>query len=230
MSAQPYIIDCEQGSSVWLAARRGIVTASRCADVVAMLKKGGEAAARKNYRSELMCEILTGLTTERFVSRDMEWGTANEPFARAAYELEQDVMVETVGFVLHPDIPKFGCSPDGFLGDEGLVECKCPATSTHLGWVLEGKVPLEHAPQMLAEMACTGRKWVDFCSYDPRLPAHLQLFVKRFERDEKFIAALEEEVVRFNAELEEMLAKLPQGGPQAVVGILDAVNEDEMEF
>jgi hypothetical protein len=226
------VIDCEQGSPVWLAARRGLVTASRCADVLAMLKKGGEKAERRNYRADLIVEILTGMTTEHYITREMEWGVAQEPFARAAYELECDVMVETTGFVLHPDVARFGASPDGLVGEEGMIQIKCPNTATHLGWMLEGSVPLEHAPQMLAEMACTGRQWSDFVSFDPRLPKHLQLFVRRFERDDTLVAQLEAEVIRFNGEIEDLLAKLPQapesGAGQPIVNILDYMPHDEM--
>ena len=225
---------CQQGSPVWWAARRGMVTASRCADVLALLKKGGEGAARRNYREELIVEILTGLSAERYVSREMQWGIEQEQFARAAYELEQDVMVETCGFFVHPDIACFGASPDGLVGRDGLMQIKCPNTATHLGWMLEGKVPLEYAPQMLAEMACTGRAWNDFVSFDPRLPKHLQLFVRRFHREEALISQLETEVVRFHLEVEEFLARLPQATEgqsnlaQPIVSVLDELITDEM--
>lgn len=132
LNSQPHVIDCQHGSEVWLAARRGLVTASRCADVIAVLKKRGaggelqEKSERRNYRNELVVEILTGLTPERYVSREMEWGIEQEQFARAAYELEKDVMVETTGFVLHPEVAKFGASPDGLVGADGMIQIKCP--------------------------------------------------------------------------------------------------------
>jgi hypothetical protein len=218
----------EQGSELWVAARCGLVTASRCADVVAMTKKG-ESAARRNYRSELIVEILTGQPYPRYVSQEMQWGIDQEPFARAAYELERDVLVETCGFVLHPDLARFGASPDGLVGDDGLIQIKCPNTTTHLGWMLAGTIPVEHAPQMLAEMSCTGRAWCDFVSFDPRLPSHLQLFIRRYDHDEQMISTLEAEVVHFNAEIEDVLRALPQG-PQPVLCILDQVDPEEMEF
>lgn len=223
------LANCEQGSELWLEARCGLVTASRCGDATAMTRKGDEKAERRNYRAELICEILTGQPYPRYVSQEMQWGIDQEPFARAAYELQRDVLVETCGFVLHPDIPRFGASPDGLVGDHGLIQIKCPNTSTHLTWILAGTIPVEHMPQMLAEMACTGRAWCDFVSYDCRLPAHLQLFVRRFARDEKLIATLEAEVVHFNAEIEGVLAALPQQ-PQGVVLSMDQVDPDELQF
>src|SRR5579864_7292383 len=129
--------ELEQGSQRWREARCGLVTASRCADVVASVKKG-EAAPRRNYRTELVIEILTGQPAEQYVTREMQWGADQEQFARAAYELERDVLVETCGFVIHPDISRFGCSPDGLVGEDGLIQIKCPTTATHLSWILAG--------------------------------------------------------------------------------------------
>lgn len=218
----------EQGSELWIQARVGLVTASRCADVIAMTKKG-EGADRRNYRTELICERLTGQPYPQYVSQEMQWGRDQEPFARAAYELQRDVLVETAGFIVHPRIAKFGASPDGLVGDDGMIQIKCPTTKTHLEWMLGGVTPVEHMAQMLAELSCTERAWCDFVSFDPRLPEHLQLFVRRFERNDKLIAALESEVQHFNYELEETLAALP-AKPQGIVIAMDAPNADEMEF
>lgn len=220
--------EMEQGSDEWAQARCGMVTASRCGDVVAM-KKGVELAARRNYRSELTCEILTGVPYPQYISKEMQWGIDQEPFARAAYELQKDVLVETCGFILHPGVDRFGASPDGLVGEDGLIQIKCPNTSTHLAWMLSGSIPVEHMPQMLGEMSCTQRAWCDFVSYDPRLPEHLQLYVRRFVRDAKLIAVLEREVEHFNQELDELLAALPQK-PQGVVLSMDQVAEDEVQF
>lgn len=218
----------EQGSELWLEARCGIPTASRCGDMIAMTKKG-ESADRRNYRTELIVEILTGLPYPRRVTLEMQWGIEQEPFARAAYEMQRDVLVETCGFVLHPGITRFGASPDGLVGDDGVIQIKCPNTSTHLSWMLAGVVPVEHCPQMLAEMACTGRAWCDFVSFDPRLPAHLQLFVRRFARDENLIATLETEVVHFNAEIDGVLAALPQQS-HGIVLAMEATDPEELQF
>lgn len=223
------LAELEQGSELWAQARCGLVTASRCGDVIAMTKKG-ESADRRNYRTELICERLTGVPYPQFVSREMQWGREQEAFARAAYEMQRDVLVETVGFVPHPTIALFGCSPDGYSGDRGMVQFKCPATTTHLTWMLSGAIPVEHVPQLLGELACNPeREWIDFASYDPRLPAHLQFFARRFARDQKLIATLESEVVHFNAEIEQVLALLPQQ-PQGVVLSMDRTDADELQF
>jgi hypothetical protein len=218
----------EQGSDEWAHARCGNVTASRAADVVATIKSG-EAAVRRNYRTEIICEILTGEPYPRYKSPEMQWGIDQEPFARAAYEIDRNVMVDVCGFVLHPEVDRFGASPDGLVPDEGMIQIKCPNTSTHISWMLAGTVPLEHMPQMIAEMSCTGREWCDFVSYDPRLPEHLRLFVRRFARDNSFIGAMEREVRKFNKEIDDVLASLP-AAPQPIAEILDWPKGDEVEF
>jgi hypothetical protein len=122
--------------------------------------------------------------------------------------MQYDCMVDTVGFALHPSIERFGASPDGFVGDDGIVEFKCPATATHLDYLLAGVVPEDYHAQMLTEMACTGRQWVDFVSFDPRLPTRLQLFVRRFPRDDAKIAEIEAKVERFLEEIDVVLGSL----------------------
>lgn len=201
------LILCEQRSDEWRAIRAGKVTASRISDVLAEIKKG-EAATRRNYKAEIIAEILTGIPADNYVSKEMQWGIDNEPFARAAYEIAQDATVDTVGFAIHPSIARFGASPDGFVSDIGLVEFKCPNTSTHLDYILAGEVPSEYQPQMLAAMACTGREWCDFVSFDPRLPERFQLFVRRFYRHEGRIREMELKVERFLGEVDEVLARL----------------------
>ena len=216
----PTIIHCEQGSPAWKQARCGHITASRCGDVIAATKRG-EAAARANYRIEIISEILTGVPVEQYVTREMQWGIDQEPNARLAYELACGVMVESCGFAIHPTIKGFGASPDGFLGTDGLVQFKCPTTKTHLEWILAGVVPVEHCPQMLAELSVTGRAWCDFVSFDPRLPKHLQLFIVRFERIEKLVTEIEREVIHFIHEIGAVMAALPQsaGEPCEVIEI-----------
>jgi hypothetical protein len=228
MSNEPEHIDCEQGTEFWKQLRSGLVTASRCGEMISTTKRG-ESAKRRDYRTELVCEILTRQPYPHVVTKEMQWGTEQEPFARAAYELERDVLVETCGFVLHPDISRFGCSPDGFVGDDGLLQIKCPTTFTHLTWMMAQTVPLEHMPQMLAEMSCTGRSWCDFMSYDPRLPAPLQRFICRYERNEQFVSTIEAEVVKFNSEIANYISQLP-GGPQLVVDTLDQAAKDERDW
>lgn len=204
----PIIEGLEQGTAEWLQTRIGIVTGSRVADVMAKLvRKDGEPQCRKDYRAELVSEILTGRAAEHYVSPAMQWGVDTEVFARNAYEIEV-AEVEAVGFALHPSISRFGASPDGLVGTDGLVEFKCPTTATHLEYVIAGDVPSQYHWQMLAEMACAERKWCDFVSYDPRLPKRLQLFVRRFERDDVRIAAMEAEVERFLVELDSLVEKV----------------------
>jgi putative phage-type endonuclease len=202
------LVEVEQQSPEWLAMRVGCVTGSRMADVMAKLKrKEGEAQCRQDYKAEIVCEILTGRATEHYVSPAMEWGIENEIFARNAYEVEVGD-VQQVGFALHSSIKRFGASPDGLVGADGLVEFKCPNTATHIEYIIQGVVPAEYHWQMLAEMACAERQWCDFVSYDPRLPKRLQLFVRRFEREDARIIEMETEVVKFLAEVDELIAKL----------------------
>lgn len=195
-----------QGSAEWHAIRCGRVTASRVADVVAKTKSGW-GASRANYAAELIAERLTGEPAERFTNAAMQWGTDHEPDARAAYEFFRDAAVAEIGFVDHPSIPMTGASPDGLVGDDGLVEIKCPNTATHLDTLLSQNVPAKYVTQMLWQMACTGRKWCDFVSFDPRLPESMSMFVKRVVRDDKRIAELETEVAAF---LQEISAKIEQ--------------------
>lgn len=222
-------LDVVQGSEEWLQARVGLVTGSRCFDAFSKTEKGKYTAARAKYCSELICERLTNRPYPRKVTPEMQWGIDKEPLARAAYENHAGVLVDTCGFVLHPEIDRFGASPDGLVGDDGLIQIKCPATLTHIAWLRAGTVPLEHMPQMVAEMSCTGRDWCDFVSFDPRLPRHLQLFVRRFDRDNKLIHAIEANVDHFNAEIDQSLAGLPEK-PQAIAEVLEWPKLDEPEY
>lgn len=198
-----------QGSPEWLAARAGKVTASRLADVIGKQKDGKTyLAARANYLFELLCERLSGASEPGFVSREMLWGTEQEPFARQAYEARCGVEVYEVGFVDHPEIAMSGASPDGFVLEDGLVEIKAPLTSTHVATLDSGTVPSRYVTQIQWQLACTGRAWCDFVSYDPRLPPGLQLFVKRVPRDVSMILELEGEVVSFLRELDAKVARL----------------------
>jgi len=199
----------EQRTTEWHTARLGKVTASRVADVIAKTKTG-YGASRANLMADLICERLTGQPASTFSNAAMEWGTEQEPHARAAYSARTGELVEEVGFIDHPRIANSGASPDGLVADEGLVEFKAPATATHLDTLLAGDVPSKYIAQIQFQMACTGRKWCDFCSYDPRLPEHLRMFVKRVERDDDYIKMLEGEVTVFLAELEEKLSKLQE--------------------
>lgn len=191
----------EQGTPEWHAARRGKVTASRVADVIAKTKSG-PSASRGNYMAELLCERLTGESAPCFMNDAMRWGTEKEPEARAAYCFHHDAEVEQIAFVDHPTIDNAGASPDGLIGEDGLLEIKCPLTATHLDTLASGKPAQKYITQMQWQMACTGRQWCDFVSYDPRLPEAMRLFVVRIPRDPAFIAELETEVSAFLSELD----------------------------
>lgn len=192
----------EQGSDEWFAARLGKVTASRVADVMAKTKSG-YSASRSNYMAELICERLTGRTAERFTNSAMQWGSDTEPQARAAYEFMTDNEVTQVGLIDHGYIQMFGASPDGMIEDDGLLEIKCPNSATHIDTLLTETIAGKYITQMQVQMACTGRKWCDFVSFDPRLPAEMQLWIRRVDRDDAFIREMESEVVKFLAELDE---------------------------
>jgi putative phage-type endonuclease len=197
----------DQGSDQWFAARIGKVTASRVADVIAKTKTGF-STSRDNYMAQLVCERLTGQKGESFTNAAMQWGTETEPLARLSYEVAQNVLVDEVGFVPHPSIIMAGASPDGLVGDDGLLEIKCPNTATHIETLLSQTVPGKYNTQMQFQMACTNRSWCDFVSFDNRLPSELQLFVKRVPRDNMYIRLMEEEIVKFLNELDIKIAQL----------------------
>jgi putative phage-type endonuclease len=197
----------DQGSPEWLAARCGKVTASRAADVIAKTKSGW-GASRANYMGELIAERLTGTPAEKYTNAAMQWGTDTEAAARAAYQFEKMTPVVKVGFVPHPSIAMAGASPDGFVGDDGLIECKCPNTATHIETLLGQSVPSKYICQIQFQIACTGRQWCDFVSFDPRLPESMSLFVQRVHRDGEAIEYLEKEIRAFISEMDEKLAAL----------------------
>ena len=197
----------DQGSEEWFTIRIGKVTASRVADVIAKTKTG-YSASRDNYMAQLVCERLTNQKGESFSNAAMQWGTETEPLARISYEVAHNVLVDEVGFVPHPTIEMAGASPDGLVGDDGLLEIKCPNTATHIETLLSQTVPGKYNTQMQFQMACTGRLWCDFVSFDNRLPAELQLFVKRVPRDNMYIRLMEEEIVKFLNELDIKIAQL----------------------
>lgn len=199
----------EQNTPEWFAQRLGRVTASRVADIIAKTQSGA-AASRKNYLAQLVAERLTGQAADSFKSGAMQHGTETEPMARMAYETETGQMVTEVAMIKHPKIEMAGASPDGLVGEDGLVEIKCPNTSTHIATLMADKAPSGYMAQMQWQMACTGRDWVDFVSFDPRMPEDMQLFIKRVPRDEKLIAEYEAEVIKFLAEVQETVDKLIQ--------------------
>lgn len=191
----------KQQTPEWFAARLGKATGSRISDIVAKTKTG-YAASREDYMFQLVVERLTGINTVSFSSPAMQWGVEQEEYARSAYEAHMGVLVDQVGSIDHPRIPMSSASPDGLIGDDGMIEIKCPMTKNHLNMFLGQSIAKSYMDQMMWQMAVTGRKWVDYVSFDPRCPAGLQLFIQTIERDNEYIAALEFEVVKFLAEVE----------------------------
>ncbi len=197
----------EQGSLEWHAMRCGKVTASRIADMMAKTKTGW-GASRANYLAQLVAERLTGVVADGYQSEAMKWGTETEASAAAAYAFHQNQDIREIDFVDHPEIAMSGASPDRLVGDDGLVEIKCPNTATHIGTLLEGKVPDKYVLQMLWQMECTGRAWCDFVSFDPRMPEDMRLFVKRLERDDERLREVRGEVVKFLEEINQTVERL----------------------
>lgn len=197
-----------QGSPEWLAARVGKFTASRIADLMARTKSG-PAASRANLLAQLAVERITGQPEDGYKNPAMERGTDLEPFARAAYEARHGLLVEEVGFVAHPTISALGASPDGLVGDDGLVELKCPsAMGKHLSALRSGAHATEYRWQVQCQMAVTGRQWCDVTSFDPRWPDRLQLAIKRVQRDDAAIAEMLAAVEQAEQELTAIVAEL----------------------
>ena len=198
----------KQGTEEWLQARCSLITASRIADVIATTKSG-YAASRKNYLAELMVERMTGVPTDGFISPAMQWGTEHEPEARAVYEFETDTNVVEVGFIVHPKYEYSGASPDGLVGDAGMVEIKCPNSATHIETLQSRSVPKRYFTQIQWGLECTGRRWCDYVSYDPRMKdSRLVMFCKRIELDESFLKGVRIEVEKAEAELRALVESM----------------------
>ena len=206
--------EIEQNTPAWYEQRAGHVTASRIDSVMAKPQKGKkDSAMRKAYLAQLVFERLSkkSLEEERGNFYDIKRGKDLEAVARVEYEMKNGVVVDTAGFIKHPTLPWAGCSPDGLIGTEGMVQLKAPRRHVHLDWILRGIVPSEHEDQMLFELACEPqRSYNDFVSYVDDLEElpQLQIFQVRLRRNANRIAELEAEVARFNAEVEAIVAKL----------------------
>jgi putative phage-type endonuclease len=191
----------QQGTPEWHQLRLGKVTASRVADILAKTKTG-PSASRNNYLIELALQRATKTIQESYTNSAMEWGVQTEPQARVAYEVATGNFVDQVAFIDHPTIVGFGCSPDGLVGSDSLIEIKCPNSPTHWEYFKSEEPPQKYVIQMQAQMAVTGRKWCDFVSFDPRMPERSQLLIVCVERDDEFIANMEEEIKKFLSEVE----------------------------
>lgn len=222
----------QQRTPEWFAERAGCATASSFSDILAKVKTG-EAAVRRKYRMKLLTERLTGISVQGYTNAAMQWGIETEPQAREAYEMLTGEIVEEVGFIRHPAVAWCGASPDGLVGDDGLLEIKCPESTTHLEWLDASRAPPEHVPQIQGQMWVTGRQWVDFLSFDPRFPEHLQCFLIRVLRDDAYIAMLQAEVEKFLAEVEkrytELINRPPRLEPCAPLPIPEPVAGDQIQ-
>lgn len=194
----------KQRTDDWYQARIGKVTASRISKLNAKPAKG---KALNALELELLTERITGQAVDNFTSPAMQWGIDTEPLARQAYELQYFCTVIETGLIDHPTIAMCGASPDGLVGDDGLIEIKCPNTATHISTLVSDEVPSEYIPQIQWQMACTGRKWCDFVSFDPRL-TDKPLFIKRVYRDDKQIAELEQLVINWNNKCEKLMSEI----------------------
>lgn len=197
----------EQRTDAWLTERCGKVTASAIYKVMARTKSG-YGADRANYAAQLIAERLTGCPAENFTNAAMQWGIDTEAQARAMYAFHAGVDVAETGFHPHPTIELSGASPDGLVGNDGLVEIKCPNTATHIATLRGAGIDRKYLLQMQWQMACTDRQWCDFASFDPRLPDDLQLHVRRVHRDEALLAEIEGEVTLFQREVADAVSEL----------------------
>jgi putative phage-type endonuclease len=196
-----FTVNVEQRSAEWHQIRLGKVTASRVADILAKTKTG-PSASRQNYLIELALQRTTGVIQESYSNAAIEHGIQTEPQARVAYEVKTGNFVDQVAFVDHPSIKGFGCSPDGLVGDKGLLEIKCPNSATHWEYFKSKEPPKKYFIQMQAQLAVTGREWCDFVSFDPRMPERSQLLVVNVPRDNEFIVYMEAEIKQFLDEVE----------------------------
>jgi len=202
----------QQQSGAWVRQRIGWLTGSRMKDVLATLKNGQPAEARRKYAMELVAERMIDGAIDHFVTSAMQWGIETEAEAASAYEETTGMLLEKCGFYTHPSIEFFGATPDRLLGLDGLVEIKCPTTVTYVNWRAAGVVPAEHHPQMLAQLACTRRRYVDFVAFDPRVrQREHRIFIRRFEPTAEQIAAVEQAAEEFLAEVETLFQQVTQG-------------------
>lgn len=199
-----------QNTPEWKADRAGKATGSKANCIVAEGRtKGTEAVTRRDYKFQLVAERMNGAPAEDgFVSKEMAWGTEQEPFARMAFEAATGEIVEEAGFLYRPDMP-VGCSLDGFTGGRrGIFEAKCPKMATHIEYLLAARVPPEYVAQITHNLWVTGAEYVDFVSFDPRWPDYLQLFHVRAMRNEFDLAGYEAKLMQFLREVDALEAQL----------------------
>jgi putative phage-type endonuclease len=197
-----------QRTDAWFAARCGQFTASRAADLMARTKSG-PSASRGALLTELAIERLTGQPTPSYTNAAMQRGIELEDEARDAYAFAKLVAVQQVAYIVAEGLPNAGCSPDGLVGDEGIVEIKCPTNmAKHLDALRSGAHAVEYRWQLQHQLMVTGRAWNDAVSYHPAFPEGLQLAITRVERDEAAIAELRAAIIAADAEVEAIVAEL----------------------
>lgn len=217
----------EQGSPEWFAAKCGKVSASHIGEVMARTKKG-LGAARRHYLDKLVAERITGRPSIQKSVASLDRRLEMEPDARVAYEFYSDNEVTEVGFIEHPTIPNAGASPDGLVAADGGLELKCLDTAQHIEVLTTGIIDPDYLKQCDFGMACTGREWWDFASFDPLMPEEMKLYVQRIPRDEGRIAEIETAVIQFlsevDAKVEQVLATMQGRSP------LEAVLEKSLKI
>jgi len=197
-------INLEQGSLEWKKAKLGYVSASSIADVMAK----GKGISRHKYMVKLVAERLTGEVTESYTNDAMQHGIDTEELAKIAFQNATQTLTEKTGFWKHPEIEWLGVSPDALIGDDTVVEVKCPNTTTHIDYIFEDRCPVEYYKQIQCQLWVTGRAKAYFVSFDNRLPEKNQLFIKEVSRDEELIKEMETEVLLFLKESQSMIDRL----------------------
>lgn len=220
---------CEQLSSEWFQGHVGNASGSHAASLFDFTQKGAEGAKRKLYRMLKVAELITGIAvSDNYVSPEMKWGIETEDQARRAYEIEEGVMVEQVGYVV-ADNPRLMCSPDGLVGDKGIVGFKCPKTTTHLSWILDKKIPEDHLFQARFELlVCDDRQWFDFATFDPRIGGihkPKRLMVVRLHREDAAIEEMRAAAEMFIEDVDKTLRKLDDIAPP-----LERDDRDEVDL
>lgn len=200
--------DIEQGTEAWHELRLGCLTASRFKDVMAKGRGNSPSKTREAYMMQLIAEKLTSEPQDTFTNSAMEWGNECEPRARAKYEIMNGVEVEQVGFIKPDFSDEIGVSPDGLVGENGLLEIKCPKTTTQIQRFLSGEFPSEYKAQVQGQLWISERDWCDFVSFDPRIDTEADYFCIRVERDEEYIKNLSAQCFDFIEEMRGILEKL----------------------
>ncbi|CAK01377.1 lambda exonuclease family protein [Bartonella tribocorum] len=201
----------KQRTEEWFQARLGKVTASNVYNVLSKTARGTPTSKYENYKIQLMTERLAEKVNQFYTTPAMQWGIEHEEDALREYEFIYDTIVTRCGFIEHPTIKMAGASPDGFIGDDGLVEVKCPQKNTHLRFFIDDNIKPEYSAQMQFQMACTGRKWCDFISYNPHFVGkslHLRMKIKRIHRDEEQIEQINQAIEVFLEEIEQEMEKI----------------------